>query len=30
MEEIGAVPRDITDMLIEVAGGAQLIPFIGT
>jgi hypothetical protein len=28
MEEMGAEPRDITDMLREVAAGAQLVPFI--
>jgi len=28
MEEIGAQPKDITDMLREVAAGAQLVPFI--
>jgi hypothetical protein len=28
MEEVGAAPRDISDMLREVAAGAQLIPFI--
>jgi hypothetical protein len=28
MEEMGAEPRDITDMLREVADGAQLVPFI--
>jgi len=25
---MGAEPRDITDMLREVAAGAQLVPFI--
>jgi hypothetical protein len=28
MEEMNAEPRDITDMLREVAEGAQLVPFI--
>ena len=28
MEEMHAEPRDITDMLREVAAGAQLVPFI--
>jgi len=28
MEEMGAQARDITDMLREVAAGAQLVPFI--
>jgi hypothetical protein len=28
MEEMGATHRDITDMLREVAAGAQLVPFI--
>lgn len=28
MEEIGARHKDITDMLCEVARGAQLVPFI--
>jgi hypothetical protein len=28
MEEIGAQPREITEMLREVAAGAQLVPFI--
>ena len=28
MEEMGAEPRDITDMLREVAAGSQLVPFI--
>jgi len=28
MDEMGAEPRDITDMLREVAAGAQLVPFI--
>jgi hypothetical protein len=28
MEDMGAEPRDITDMLREVAAGAQLVPFI--
>ena len=28
MEEMGAQPKDITDMLREVAAGAQLVPFI--
>jgi hypothetical protein len=28
MEEVHAQPRDITEMLREVAAGAQLVPFI--
>jgi hypothetical protein len=28
MEEMHAEPRDITDMLREVAAGAQPVPFI--
>jgi hypothetical protein len=28
MEEIGAEPREVTEMLREVAAGAQLVPFI--
>jgi hypothetical protein len=28
MEEVGAKPCDITDMLREIAAGGQLIPFI--
>jgi hypothetical protein len=28
MEEMGAQPKEITDMLREVAAGAQLVPFI--
>jgi hypothetical protein len=28
MEEVGAQPREITEMLREVAAGAQLVPFI--
>lgn len=28
MEDMHAQPRDITDMLREVAAGAQLVPFI--
>jgi hypothetical protein len=28
MDDMGAQPRDITDMLREVAAGAQLVPFI--
>ena len=28
MDDIGAQHRDITDMLKEVAEGAQLIPFV--
>jgi hypothetical protein len=28
MEEVNAQPRDITEMLREVAAGAQLVPFI--
>jgi hypothetical protein len=29
MDEVGARYREISDMLVEVAAGAQLIPFIG-
>jgi len=28
MEEVGATPGDITGMWVEVANGAQLIPFL--
>jgi hypothetical protein len=28
MDDMQAQPRDITDMLREVAAGAQLVPFI--
>lgn len=28
MEEMNAKPREITEMLREVAAGAQLVPFI--
>jgi len=28
MDDMGAQARDITDMLREVAAGAQLVPFI--
>lgn len=28
MEEVGAEFREITEMLVEVAAGAQLVPFI--
>jgi len=28
MEEMNAQPREITEMLKEVAAGAQLVPFI--
>jgi hypothetical protein len=28
MEDLNAQPKDITDMLREVAAGAQLVPFI--
>jgi hypothetical protein len=28
MEDLGATHKEITDMLREVAAGAQLVPFI--
>jgi len=28
MDEVGAIFREITEMLKEVAAGAQLVPFI--
>lgn len=29
MAEVGAQPRELAEMLCEVAAGAQLVPFIG-